>query len=109
MLGLETGPTIVLFIRILVPLTIFRFPLGGGLASAAIDALDVVLITILGMGDFNNYHSIDKLLDSYYLLFMAIKSLNWEPLAKWTSVITFLYRVVGVILFEITHVRPLML
>ena len=109
-LGLGLGPIIVIIIRLIVPFTLFRWPLFGGIACVVADTLDVVLATVIGQGDFTNanYSFIDKALDTYFLFFMVLVSLKWEPLAKWTSVSLFTYRFIGVILFEYTGVRALL-
>jgi hypothetical protein len=88
-----------------VPLSILRWPLAGGLASMLADALDVVLIEVIGLDGFSHYAALDKGLDMYYLSFEAFVSLRWEPLAKWTSVVLFAYRAVGVLVYEATQVR----
>lgn len=69
------------------------------------DALDVVLIEVIGLDGFSHYAALDKGLDMYYLSFEAFVSLRWEPLAKWTSVVLFAYRAVGVLVYEATQVR----
>jgi len=107
--GLALGPIIVILIRLVVPLTIFRWPLWGGLASGIVDALDVVLITFINQGDFGNYHNVDKILDWYFLLFMAIVSLKWNLLEKRIALSLFGYRTIGVILFEILNLRYILL
>jgi len=107
--GIAAGPLIVILIRLIVPLSIFRWPLAGGLAAGIVDTFDVVLISFLNAGDFQHYAQTDKALDLYFLLFMVIVSLKWKPLEKWTSISLFSYRTIGVILFEITQIRPLLL
>ncbi len=110
LLGLGTGPLIVIVIRLIVPLLIFRWQLFGGIAAVLADLLDVVLTSVIGQGDFtnSNYSYIDKALDTYFLAIMMIVSLQWEKLAKWTSAGLFAYRAVGVFLFETTGVRALL-
>lgn len=103
------GQLVVVLLRLTVPLSIFRWPLAGGLASMLIDALDVVLIEMIGLGGFDSYAALDKGLDMYYLSFELIVSLRWEPLAKWTSVALFAYRAVGVVAFEATQTRAFLL
>ena len=104
------GPIIVTAIRLLVPLSIFRWPLFGVLASVAVDALDVIIAGAIGRGEFQNYSAFDKALDTYYLTFALIVSLRWNnSLAKRTSIVLFAYRLIGVVLFEITHIRVLLL
>lgn len=106
---------IVIAIRLIVPFTILRWRIGGALLSMAVDALDVVLVDTIGLitgetGGFRGYYQIsDKSLDIYYMSFEAYISLKWiNPLARNTSVFLFVYRIVGMILFEITGFRKLL-
>lgn len=108
------GPIIVLILRLIVPLSIFRWPILGGIISLVIDAQDQTILRYFGLGDniFLNhlftadYQRIDKFLDMYYLAFEFLVSLKWqEKLAKTTSKILFVWRVIGVALFEITGLR----
>lgn len=50
--GIPTGPIIVSVIRLLVPLSIFRWQLGGAIASVIADALDVVLVGAISKGNY---------------------------------------------------------
>lgn len=100
------GPFIVLFLRIIIPFTIFKWNLWGILASLIIDAIDVVLIDLFGGAAFSiDYHRLDKILDMYYLSIALFVSLKWTVLAKYTSLALFVYRMIGIVLFEITGAR----
>ena len=103
------GELIIVLIRLVVPVSILRWPLAGGLASMLLDALDVVLIEMIGAGGFSNYAALDKGLDMYYLSFELLVSLRWAPLAKWTSVALFAHRALGFVLFEATQARIFLL
>jgi hypothetical protein len=103
------GPILVIILRLVVPLSIRRWPLWGTMACLVLDATDVILIDVIKMGDFTNYAQVDKLLDVYYLSFALVVSLHWsDKLAKKTSIILFVYRLIGVILFELTQLRFLL-
>ena len=104
---MTTGALIIITIRLIVPLTIFRRPLLGGVAAMIADTLDVVLIELIGLGGFGgDYHTTDKLLDAYYLSLEMIVALGWEnPYAKWVAALLFPYRMLGVVLFELTERR----
>lgn len=101
----------IIIIRILAGLSIFRYPLWGTVASLIIDAGDIYYITLLfGLEIPGNtpelYHGFDKLFDTFYLSIAFYTSLKWdEPLAKKTSIVLFFYRLVGVVIFEITQIR----
>jgi hypothetical protein len=110
-----TAILLVIALRLVVPLSIFRWPLAGGIASMIVDAIDVVLVDGLagllgeprGFGD--EYAQIDKWLDTYYLAIEAYVVRGWpETLMRRTTLLLFAWRVVGVVLFELTTVRALL-
>ena len=101
---------IVLALRLLIPVSIFRYRITGAIASMILDMLDVVLVYALqaalgesqvGFGDY--YQRFDKWLDIYYLAIEAIVCLGWkDSLARNTAITLFLFRLVGIGAFEIT-------
>jgi hypothetical protein len=97
----------VICLRLIVPLLILKKPLAGGLIAMALDALDVVIVELFGPGGMgDHYHSIDKVLDLYYLGLEAWVALRWvERLPRLTALWLFAYRVAGVIAFELTQWR----
>jgi hypothetical protein len=107
---LTAGAWLVVALRVVVPLAIPRYPLAGGVAAVIADATDVVLIELIGLGGFgDHYHSLDKLLDTYYLAIEWAVALGWEnPWATWPAILLFPYRVIGVLLFELTDRRVML-
>ena len=78
--GPRVAILIVIALRVLVPLSILRYPLGGAIACLLLDAFDVVLVDALARllgepSDFGPvYPALDKVLDTWYLgieLFVA--------------------------------------
>lgn len=102
------GPLIVVAVRMIVPLTIFRWPLWGGVAALAADACDILILQQFGFSGVD-YQRIDKPLDVYYLAFEAIVAQRWAPLPRWTASALFAWRIAGFVLFEVTGARPLFL
>jgi len=107
---------IVIAIRVLLPLTILRWPLAGGVLCLVVDAVDVILVDALsrvlgGSPEFGPFYAqIDKWLDTWYLAFELWVSRRWpEAMLRGTVGALFLWRLAGVIAFEITAVRPLLL
>jgi len=105
---------VTLLLRLLVPLLIFKWRIVGVLLAMFVDALDVVLLDSLGFllkeDPYSglDYQFFDKWLDMYYLTFAMIVSFSWKsPLARNTSIVLFVYRLIGLILFEITGIRKL--
>ena len=106
---------IVVALRLALPLTILRWPLAGGLLALVVDAVDVVLVDliagVLGQpGEFGPFYAqLDKYLDLYYLALEVVVARRWtEPVLRRTAYLLFGWRLVGVILFEITVSRPLL-
>jgi hypothetical protein len=107
---------LVVAIRLLVPLSILRWPLAGALASMAVDALDVVLVDAFAgalgePGEFGPiYAQLDKVLDTYYLTIELYVAWRWnEQLLRRTAAALYGWRLVGAVLFELTAVHPLLL
>jgi hypothetical protein len=97
--------------RVLVPLGVFRFPLPIMLAALVIDGLDQTIFQTFTHLDLEGYQSYDKALDVYYLSMAYLAMLrNWVSRDGF-DVGRFLYyfRLVGVVLFEQTQIRALLL
>lgn len=106
---------IVIALRLIVPLAILRWPLAGGLLAMVVDALDVVLVDAIAgalglppeFGPF--YAQIDKWLDLYYLGLELVVVRRWpEPLPRRAATGLFAWRLLGVVAFEISAYRPLL-
>jgi len=94
-----------------VPLAIPRLPLPAILAALVLDAVDQTLFQSFTDLDLTGYQTYDKALDVYYLAIAYLATMrNWTNLGAF-RVGRFLlyYRLVGVVLFEITQTRELLL
>jgi hypothetical protein len=113
--GTESSDWLVFWIvavaRFLLALTIPRYPIPGILASLLLDAADQTLFQQFTNLDLAGYQGYDKALDIFYLTIAYISTLrNWaNHFAFRVSRFLFYWRLVGVALFEITHLRPLLL
>lgn len=95
-------------LRLLIPLTIFRWPLWGGLASLIIDAADTNIVKPFGV-EIPNYTLTDKYLDTYYLTIELIVSLRWfNKLARNTSIVLYIWRLIGLVAFNLTGAQYLL-
>ena len=106
---LELGPAIVIILRLVIPMTMFRWPVGGMFAGILADNFDTILLSLIGHGTFENYTLTDKLLDTYLLMFFVYFSLRWEnEVARYTSLALFWYRLVGVVVLSEAEERWLL-
>jgi len=97
--------------RFLVPLAIPRFPLPAEIAAMLLDAADQTIFQQLTKLDLAGYQSYDKALDVYYLSIIYLSTMrNWVHLFAFeASRFLYFYRLVGVVLFEATHTRAILL
>ncbi len=97
--------------RLVLPLAIFRYPLPAILACLVLDGVDQTIFQTFTSLTLDGYQGYDKALDVYYLTLAYISTLR-----NWTSQFAFeisrfliYYRLIGVVLFEATQVRELLL
>ena len=100
----------VVGLRFLVPLFIPKFPLPAILACLVLDGIDQSIFQAFGF-DPPGYQNYDKAMDLFYLSIAFLSSLqNWtNSAAVGISRFLFFYRMVGVMAFEITGNRTLLL
>ncbi len=100
----------VVGLRFLIPLFIPRWPLPAVLACLVLDGIDQSIFQAFGF-DPPGYQNYDKAMDLFYLSIAFLSSLqNWTHSgAVEISRFLFFYRMVGVMAFEITGVRTLLL
>jgi hypothetical protein len=97
--------------RVLVPLAVFRFPLPAMLAALVIDGLDQTIFQTFTTLPLEGYQSYDKALDVYYLSLAYLAMFrNWVSRDGFdVGRFLYYYRLVGVVLFEQTQIRALLL
>jgi hypothetical protein len=101
---------LVIFLRLFIPLSILRSPLLGAFLSIGLDLLDWHLFQAFAPDQISQYQELDKILDFYYIGLEASVVLLWKDVrVKRTAVFLFLYRTIGVLLFEVFQMRFLLL
>ncbi|MGW1339528.1 hypothetical protein ACWCOV_00635 [Kribbella sp. NPDC002412] len=109
-MGAEAVFWCVVLARFALPLLIPSFPLPAILACLLLDGVDQTIFQTFGY-DPPFYQSYDKAMDVFYLSIAYLASLrNWtNPAAVRVSRFLFFYRQVGVVAFELTGARFLLL
>jgi hypothetical protein len=111
---MSTGETLVFLAvigaRFLVPLLIPLVPLPAIIACLVLDAADQTIFQSMGY-DPPGYQGYDKAMDVYYLAMAYMATLrNWASVAAFqVGRFLYFYRLVGVVAFELSHVRALLL
>lgn len=100
----------VVLARFLLPLLIWRYPLPALVACLVLDGVDQTIFQLFGY-DPPGYQGYDKAMDVYYLAIAYLATLrNWTSSAAFAvSRFLYFYRLVGVVVFELSQVRALLL
>ena len=96
--------------RFVVPLFIPRFPLPAIVAALILDAVDQTVFAAFNV-EPDNYQGYDKALDIFYLTIAYISTIrNWtDGFAFRVAQFLWYYRLIGVVLFEFTGVRAMLM
>jgi hypothetical protein len=102
---------VVVGLRLFVPLLIPRFPLPAIITALVIDAVDQTVFQQFTNLDLEGYQTYDKALDIYYLTIAYVATMrNWGGgFAFKVGRFLWYYRLVGVVIFEQTQYRWLLL
>jgi hypothetical protein len=100
----------VVLARFALPLLIPKYPLPAIVGCLLLDGVDQTIFQTFGF-DPPFYQSYDKAMDVFYLSIAYLASMrNWTNQAAFkVSRFLFFYRQVGVVAFELTGLRPLLL
>jgi hypothetical protein len=96
--------------RFALPLFIFKYPLPAIVACLVLDGVDQTIFQSFGY-DPPGYQGYDKAMDVYYLALAYLAAMrNWtSPAAFAAAHFLYFYRLVGVLAFELTQWRPLLI
>ena len=91
-------------LRLILPLSILKFPLLGALLAIALDYVDFELYRDFNHGNLEHYQEMDKILDMYYLSIEAYVTASFKNrTVKKTLFALYIYRFLGFILFTFTQ------
>ena len=96
-------------IRVIGSLPVLRWPLAGALLAILVDFSDLFLRSWLELGGLGDYQAFDKYLDLVYMTTFLIVALRWSEPERAVLVVLFVFRIVGVAIFEISGERGLLL
>jgi hypothetical protein len=111
---IDTNTVVFLLVilgRLGLPLLIPRFPLPAIITCMLLDMVDQTIFQRFTTINLDGYQSYDKALDIYYLSIAYISTLrNWKNMYAFSaSKFLLYYRLAGVMLFEMTGIRAILL
>lgn len=102
-------PWSLTLLRLIVPVSILRFPIWGIMASIFTDVIDWNIIGVYSKEMDVIYQNWDKTLDAYTYFFIVWIVLHWkDSWARGTALGFFALRMVGQFLFLLTSWRPIL-
>lgn len=100
---------ILILARLILPLLILKYPLLGGAVAIMLDNIDWHTRYLFDIQPLGEYQTIDKVLDLYYLSLLALVARNFKDTLMRNIILgLFFYRLIGVVLFELTGMRWLL-
>ena len=106
---MTTEMWIIAAIRVGSALPVLRWPLAGAFIALFVDLSDLFLRDWLQLGGVKDYQSFDKWLDQAYMITFLIVALRWEPVPRNIAIALFAFRLVGLIAFELTGDREILI
>ena len=91
---------IISVVRIFASLVVFKFNFFGAILVILIDFSDLFMMNLITLGGVRNYQFLDKFLDLFYIAYFLIIALRWEKLLRNISILLFVFRILGFVLFE---------
>jgi len=79
---------------------VFKFNFFGAILVILIDFSDLFMMNLITLGGVRNYQFLDKFLDLFYIAYFLIIALRWEKLLRNISILLFVFRILGFVLFE---------
>ena len=97
---------IVVTIRSLSALPVLRWAFIGAVIAIVVDLSDLFIIGNLHLDGVRNYQNLDKILDLAYMITFLFVVSKWSPgWEKRIGIVLFAYRMVGLLIFELTSYR----
>ncbi len=106
---MTTEMWIIAAVRVAGALPVLRWPLAGAFIAIFVDLSDLFLREWIDLGGVKDYQRFDKWLDQAYMLTFLAVALRWQAAPRNISVVLYVFRLVGVIAFEITDDRDILL
>ena len=106
---MSTEEMLIAVVRIAGALFVLRWALFGSVFAIAIDLSDLFLMNLLNLGGVSDYQSFDKTLDLAYMATFLVVALRWAGIARNIAIALFVFRLVGVLLFDFSGNRWVLL
>ena len=96
-------------VRVVGSLPVLWWPFAGGILAVLVDFSDLFMMNLLDLGGVRDYQTFDKWVDQVYMVAFLVVALRWRGVPRTVAVALFAYRIVGVVVFEFTASRGVLL
>ena len=96
---------VIALIRLTGSLLVLRWAFLGAILAILIDFSDLFWMGFLDLGGVPNYQAFDKWLDLIYMFAFFTVAIKWSGYDKSIAIALFFFRMIGFVVFELTHIR----
>ena len=96
---------VIALIRLTGSLLVLRWAFLGAILAILIDFSDLFWMGFLDLGGIPNYQTFDKWLDLIYMFAFFTVAIKWSGYDKSIAIALFFFRMIGFVVFELTHIR----
>ena len=100
---------VIAVVRVIGSLPVLWWPFAGGVVAVLVDFSDLFMMNLLDLGGVRDYQTFDKWVDQVYMVTFLVVALRWKGIPHTVAVALFAYRIVGVVAFEFTAWRGILL
>ncbi len=100
---------IIAAVRIAGSLPVLRWAFAGAILAILVDFSDLFMMNLLPFGGVQDYQSFDKTVDLAYMVTFVVVALRWSGTPRTVAIALFGYRILGVVIFEVSSARGVLL
>ena len=100
---------LITVVRLLGALFVLKWAIVGSIIAIAVDFSDLFVMNLVDLGGVRNYQALDKWLDLSYMVTFLYVAMKWNSRLARLSLGLFTFRICGLLLFEITGNRWVLL
>lgn len=105
-----TLETLIIFlVRVAGSLPVLRWAFAGALIAVLVDFSDLFQKNLIHLGGVGEYQEFDKWADLAYMVTFLYVALKWDGIKRNVAVGLFGFRILGMIAFEITSARGVLI
>ena len=100
---------VIILARIVGSLPVLQWAFAGAIIAILVDFSDLFMMNLLDLGGIRDYQAFDKLADLAYMVTFLFVALRWSGIPRNVAIALFVFRMIGVGVFELIAWRGVLL